>query len=152
MHDRDELYVLAVDLGTGGPKIGLVSVTGTAAWQTHVPVETIYGEHRAATQDAEAWWTIIAGAAKQAFAETTIEPSQVVGVGITAQWASTIPVDAEGRPVGDCVMWMDGRGGKDVRRRIGGRFGGYSLRSILTWLRHAGAPPSLGGDDAAGHL
>ena len=152
MHDRDELYVLAVDLGTGGPKIGLVSVTGIAAWQTHVPVETTYGAHRTATQDAEAWWTIIAGAAKQAFAETTIEPSQVVGVGITAQWASTIPVDAAGLPVGDCVMWMDGRGGKDVRRRIGGRFGGYSLRSILTWLRRAGAPPSLGGDDAAGHL
>ena len=26
--DRDERFVLAVDLGTGGPKVGLVSLTG----------------------------------------------------------------------------------------------------------------------------
>jgi sugar (pentulose or hexulose) kinase len=29
--DRDERFVLAIDLGTGGPKVGLVSLTGRVA-------------------------------------------------------------------------------------------------------------------------
>ena len=29
--DRDDQYVLAVDLGTGGPKIGFVSLYGTCS-------------------------------------------------------------------------------------------------------------------------
>ncbi len=33
-------YVLAVDLGTGGPKVGLVSLTGVIAWSEHQPVAT----------------------------------------------------------------------------------------------------------------
>ena len=36
----DQQYVLAVDLGTGGPKVGLVSLTGVIACSEHLPVET----------------------------------------------------------------------------------------------------------------
>ena len=38
--DRAERFVLAIDLGTGGPKVGLVSLTGRVAWSDHSPVET----------------------------------------------------------------------------------------------------------------
>ena len=37
---RDAL-VLAVDLGTGGPKIGFVSVTGQVVWQDYITVATL---------------------------------------------------------------------------------------------------------------
>ena len=36
----DQQYFLAVDLGTGGPKVGLVSLTGVIACSEHLPVET----------------------------------------------------------------------------------------------------------------
>ena len=39
---RGERFVLAVDLGTGGPKVGLVSLTGRIAWQDHLAVATRY--------------------------------------------------------------------------------------------------------------
>ena len=29
---------------------------------------------------------------------------------MTGQWASTVPVDEDGVPVGECVLWMDSRG------------------------------------------
>ena len=35
--DREEQLVLAIDLGTGGPKVGFVSLTGRVVWQDHVP-------------------------------------------------------------------------------------------------------------------
>ena len=37
-------------------------------------------------------------------------PSRVVAVSVTGQWASTVPVDEQGVPVGPCVLWSDTRG------------------------------------------
>ncbi len=145
-------YVLAIDLGTGGPKVGFVSTTGTAKWQTHVPVATEMGERGAATQDARQWWSLISQASRRGLLEAGIAPSQVIAVGVTSQWASIVPVDGAGEPVGDCIMWMDRRGGRDIRQRIGGIAAGYAPGAALSFLRRAGAPPSLGGDDTAGHL
>ena len=40
---REDTWVLAIDLGTGGPKVGLVSVVGTVAWHEHRAVPTAVG-------------------------------------------------------------------------------------------------------------
>ena len=145
-------YVLAIDLGTGGPKVGFITTSGVATWQTHLPVHTEMLPGGVATQDARAWWRLIAEASRRGLAESGIAPGQVLAVGITSQWASIVPVDGEGVPVGECLMWMDRRGGRDVRDRVGGFAAGYSPAAALSFLRRAGAPPSLGGDDTAGHL
>ena len=34
------LFALAVDLGTSGLKVGLVSLAGTIAWHEHTPLST----------------------------------------------------------------------------------------------------------------
>ncbi len=51
--DAGDVCVLAVDLGTGGPKVGLVSLTGAIAWRDHIPVETRRSAGGGAVQDAE---------------------------------------------------------------------------------------------------
>jgi xylulokinase len=60
-----ERFVLAIDQGTGGPKVGLVSLAGTIAWCEHIPVETRRLPGGGAVQDACAWWSIICDAARQ---------------------------------------------------------------------------------------
>jgi len=40
---RADRVVLAVDLGTGGPKVGFVSLDGTVLWSDLVEVSTEYG-------------------------------------------------------------------------------------------------------------
>jgi xylulokinase len=149
---REERFVLAVDLGTGGPKVGLVSVVGRVAWQDHIPVETTWIDGGGAVQDAGEWWQIIVDATRRAMAEGVVGPEQVVAVSVTGQWASTVPVDAEGNPVGDCVMWMDTRGGPHARKAVGGAAAGYSPVAAATWLRRSAAPPSTAGDDSLGHM
>jgi xylulokinase len=37
---RHERFVPPVDLGTGGPKVGVVSLTGTVFWSDHLPLAT----------------------------------------------------------------------------------------------------------------
>src|SRR6185436_19295326 len=99
-------YVLAVDLGTGGPKIGFVSVTGRVGWCDHVAVKTQFLDGGGAEQDAEEWWRLICEGARRGLTSGAVRPDQVSAVCITGQWASTIPVDADGLPVGPSIQWM----------------------------------------------
>jgi len=149
---REGRYVLAVDLGTGGPKVGLVSLTGVIAGRDHLAVPTHHSPDGGATQDAGLWWDLIRDAARRLVGSGVVRPEQVVAVSCTGQWASTVPVDARGCPVDDCLLWSDTRGGPFVRRAVGGPFGGYSPTALLRWIRHSGGAPSTSGADPIGHI
>ena len=149
---REQRFVLAVDLGTGGPKVGLVSLVGRIAWEEHAAVATRHLPGGGAVQDAEEWWRLIADAARRALASGVVPADAVVAVSCTSQWASTVPVDGEGRPVGDCVMWQDTRGGRHTRRAIGGPIAGYAPLPLLKWVRRTGGAPSPTGNDPVSHM
>ncbi len=150
--DRDDRWVLAVDLGTGGPKVGLVSLTGAIATSEHLPVATRRGPDGEATQDAALWWELVAGAARRALASGAVPAGRVVAVSCTAQWASTVPVDGSGTPVGRCQLWSDTRGGPHTRRAVGGPVAGYAPVAAARWIRHSGGAPSTAGADPVGHM
>ena len=145
-------YALCIDLGTGGPKVGLVSLTGRLAWSTHAAVETDYLPGGGATQDAEHWWQLVRDLTREGLATGAVDPAAVAAVSVTGQWASTVPVDADGHPVAPCVQWMDTRGAKHVRRRIGGKVAGYAPRAIATWVRRTAGAPALSGGDPISHM
>lgn len=145
-------HVLAVDLGTTGIKVGLVSVHGEIAWHADTTVPTTLLDGGGAEQDAEGWWQIVADFARAAMAGGGVPAEQVVAVSCTGQWASTVPVGADGRPVGPSIQWMDQRGGVHTRRAIGGRVAGYAPRAIVEWIRKTGGAPSPTGADPVGHL
>jgi xylulokinase len=149
---RHERVVLAIDLGTGGPKIGLVSLTGKILWSDHVALATRLLPGGGAVQDADAWWHVITAATRRAMASGVVRPEQVAAVSCTGQWASTVPVGIDGRPVGDCVMWMDCRGAPYTRRAVGGLVSGYSPVALWRWVRHSGGAPSTSGADPIGHM
>ena len=91
-------YVLAVDLGTGGPKIGLLTTRGEIVWWEHRAVETRRGPGGAATQDADEWWRLVVDSTRKGLAESGVDGDLVVAVAVTGQWASTVPVDEQGVP------------------------------------------------------
>jgi xylulokinase len=149
---RHERFVLAVDLGSGGPKVGLVSLTGSVSWSDHIALATRMLPGGGAVQDAEEWWRVIADTTRRAMASGAVRREQVVAVSCTGQWASTVPVAEDGHPVGDCVMWMDSRGGRYTRRAIGGPVSGYAPVALWRWVRHSGGAPSTSGADPIGHM
>lgn len=149
---RDRTHVLAIDLGTGGPKVGLVSVSGSIDWSEHIRVRTRHLPGGGAVQDADEWWELILRATRSALTSGVIDPSQIAAVSCTGQWASTVPVGEDGRPVGDCVMWMDTRGGRHTRRAVGGPVSGYAPLALWRWVRRTGGAPSVWGADPIGHI
>jgi xylulokinase len=149
---RDDQYVLAVDLGTGGPKVGLVSLTGIIACKEHLPVDTHRTHDGGATQDSERWWQLICASARRMVGSRVVPAERIVAVSCTGQWASTVPVDAAGHPVGECLLWLDSRGADLTRDAVGGPIGGYAPLAATRWIRHSGGAPSTSGADPIGHM
>ena len=150
--DRSDRWVLAVDLGTGGPKVGLVSLTGVIACVEHLPVPTDLGPDGQATQDAGLWWDLICASARRAINSAVVPAERIVAVSCTGQWASTVPVDGDGVPVGPCQLWSDTRGGPHSRQVIAGPVAGYAPLAAWKWIRHSGGAPSTSGADPIGHI
>lgn len=142
--------VLVVDLGTTALKVGLVTWHGqVTAWEERELV-TDYGPGGSATQDAGQWWALLVEAARAVLGGTS--SGDVAAVAVTGQWGSTVPVAADGSPVGPCVMWMDTQGARHARRVVGGPVQGYRPDVLATWVRRTGGVPSPSGADPVGHM
>lgn len=139
---------IAIDLGTTGLKVAVVSLTGETKWSASRQLTTVLGAGGAATQDAEEWWRLVSELVR----EGAHAVGDIVAIATTGQWASTIPVDADGVPVGACVMWMDTRGAPHAARVIGGRVAGLNARAAFAFVRKTGGAPSPTGADPIGHM
>jgi len=150
--DVDSELCLSVDLGTGGPKVGLVTFDGEVIAHEVHHVATHHSDDGGATQDANEWWTLIRDATKRLLTSAATSPSRVKAVAVTGQYASTVPVDANGIPTGPCRTWMDMKGGRYSRKAIGGSFQGYNARKVLAFIRKTGGAPSPAGADPIGQI
>jgi xylulokinase len=152
--DPDEACVVAVDLGTGGPKVAVVSRRGRILAHAFRPVALHLLPGGGAEQDPDEWWSAITAACRQAVAESGVDAGRLIGMGATAQWSGTVAVGADGRPLMRAVIWMDSRGSAAIRRVAGGAVNvmGYDPRKILRWVQVTGGAPGLSGKDPVSHI
>jgi xylulokinase len=145
--------VLAIDLGTGGPKVALVSRAGEVLDSEFEPTGVLMRPGGGAEQRPDEWWRAT-GAASRRLLERAGGGVGVSGVAVTGQWAGSVAIDARGEPLCDAPIWLDARGAPHARRLAGGRLNvaGYEPRKLLRWLRLTGGAPALSGRDALGHL
>jgi xylulokinase len=150
----DRTFVLAVDLGTGGPKAAVISAEGRIVAHAFETVPIALGADGAAEQSPLDWWGAIVRAARRALADSGVSPENIVGVGCTAQWSGTVAVDPEGAAIGPSIIWLDSRGAAAVRRAVRGALNvqGYSATKAAKWVRRTGGIPSLSGKDPVGHI
>lgn len=142
-------WVLAIDLGSSGLKVGAVGLDGTilAAAQRELVTDFLPGG--GVQQDTAQWWDGVRDGVRELL--TQVDPAALVTVGITGQYASTVPVGPDGTAVGPCLMWADDRAGPYARATYGGLAAGYKPQAVLPWLRYTGGAPSSGGADPTGH-
>ena len=147
-------YVLAIDLGTSGPKVAFVSARGEVVGAEFHPVELQLLPNGGAEQDPTAWWSAIASATRRLVAKDLVPSHEIRGVSVTSQWSGTVAVDSAGMAIGNAVIWMDARGAPYIRDLIGGpiRIEGYDPRKLRTWVRLTGGAPSRSGKDPLAHI
>ena len=147
-------HVLAVDLGTGGPKVAVLGSTGRIVAHAFQAVGIDLTSDGGAEQSPQAWWEAIVVSARKALADSGVAPRDIVGIGCTAQWSGTVPVDDAGVAIGPAISWMDSRGARAVRQTVRGALNvqGYSASKLARWVRRTGGIPSLSGKDPVGHI
>lgn len=146
-------HVLAWDLGTSGAKVGLVDPSGAVLASEFEPV-ALFLAHGGAEQSPDEWWKALVLATRRLLARGLVPRDAIAAVGVTAQWAGTVMVDAQGQSLGNAVIWMDTRGAPAVKRLTGGfpEVQGYGLFKLLRWVRLTGGAPTHAGKDPIGHI
>jgi xylulokinase len=147
-------YIVAVDLGTSGPKVALLSTQGELADSDFEPIGLQLLPDGGAEQSPDEWWQSIRTAVKRMLARGRIPNDQVVAVGVTGQWSGTVAVDQQGHALGNAVIWYDARGGQYSRALMDGPLNlqGYAIDKLARWLRVTGGVPGSAGKDPIAHI
>ncbi len=146
--------ILAIDLGTSAVKLAAITPRGAIIASEVEPTRLSLLPDGGAEQDPEDWWGAILRATRRMLTSGAVSARDIIGVNCSAQWAGTVAVDEQGRPLYPAIIWMDSRGASHVRRATHGLFPveGYGLRKLITWIRLTGGAPSMSGKDAVGHI
>ena len=149
---RGGKHVLVIDLGTGGPKVGLVDQRGRVAACASAPVQLFFLPGGGAEHDPAEWWSAIMSCTRRVLQESGIPAGDIISVAVTSMWGVTLPVDEHGGPLMKAMSWMDLRGARYCHDLVKGfpEVEGYNLPLLLKYLRKHGFPPSP--TDALGHM
>ncbi len=147
-------YILAIDLGTSGPKTALFSTQGELIGSEFEETKVMLLPGGGAEQSPDEWWNTIETAAKRLLAKGLVPNDQIVAVASTAQWSGTVVVDRDGNALGNAINWMDARGAPYIHEMFGGpvKVGGYSLTKLVKWIQVTGGIPGNAGKDPLAHI
>jgi len=149
-----EKLILAIDLGTSGMKVALISVSGKVLGWEAEPVRLILTQDGGAEQSPEEWWQAFLSAAGRLMKQNQAAGPNVIAVCASTQGEGTVAVDKEGNALGNAILWMDMRGAANLKKQIGGliNIDGAGISNVLRFIRLTGGMPSMTGKDPAAHM
>ncbi|MBM4426874.1 MAG: xylulose kinase, partial [Chloroflexi bacterium] len=150
----EEKLILAVDLGTSGMKVALISVSGRVLGWEAEPVRLILTQDGGAEQSPDEWWAAFLSAAGRLMEQNQDARLRVAAVCCSTQGEGTVAVDKEGNALGNAILWMDMRGAVNLKKQIGGliNIDGAGISNVLRFVRLTGGMPSMTGKDPAAHM
>lgn len=148
-HDK---LILAVDLGTSGMKVALITIQGKVLDWEREAVETIITSDGGAEQSADGWWRAFLSTTKNLLSRTGVNQN-VVAICCSTQGEGTIPVDKDGNALSNAILWMDMRGKRNLQKQLGGliNIDGVDILKVLRFIHLTGGMPSPTGKDPASH-
>lgn len=147
-----EKLILAIDLGTSGMKVALISVSGKVLGWEAEPVRLILTPDGGAEQSPDEWWQAFLSAAGRLMEKN--QGANVIAVCASTQGEGTVAVDKDGNALGNAILWMDMRGAANLKKQIGGliNIDCVGISNVLRFVRLTGGMPSMTGKDPAAHM
>jgi xylulokinase len=141
--------ILAIDVGTSEVKAALVSHLGYVQECARSPLSVLHPEPTWAEQDPNQWWSAICAATHDLWKQSQTRPTEISGVVFSCQMFGVVPVDRDGEPLMNAMIWLDTRSRDEARAMVDGfpKVGGYGVWKALKWLRATNGAPSLAGRD-----
>lgn len=142
-------YTLGIDVGTYETKGVLVDGVGTVVADAARPHKMIvpqpgWAEHRA----LEDWWEDVKSVSRALVGRSGVDPKQVVAVGCSAIGPCMLPVDREGEPLANAVLYgVDTRASREIEdltaeigddrilARCGNALTSQSVGPKILWLK-----------------
>ena len=147
-------YILAIDLGTSGPKVALFSTQGEligsefeetkvmlfpdGGANNHQMIGGMRSKQRANACSPKVWFpTMILSQL----------PPPLNGLALS-QWIRMAMQS------GNAIIWMDSRGAPYIHKMVDGfpKVEGYALPKLINWIRLTGGAPSNAGKDPIAHI
>lgn len=107
--------LLGLDVGTTSVKAGLFDADGrrVAAEGREYRLSSPAPDH--VEIDAEVWWASAVAAVRAVLATAGARPGDVEAMAVSSQGETVVAVDADGRPVGPALVWLDNRAAPEAR-------------------------------------
>jgi xylulokinase len=140
--------LLGIDAGTSSVKAVLLDLRGNlcAVRQAEYPLHHIRPAW--VEQDPEDWWRATCKAVGEALAEVPHGRDRILGLAVSSQAPTLLPLDRSGRPLRPAMIWMDRRaeseaaqlsgllGAEEIHRITGNRPDAFYVAARLLWLRN----------------
>lgn len=103
------MFVAALDLGTTGCRTFIFDLTGTIIASDYQEWESYYPSPSFVEQDANVWWKSIKITIENAIKKSGIDKTEIVSLSVTNQRETIVPVDKDGSPLHNALVWQDRR-------------------------------------------
>lgn len=112
----ERTYLMGIDLGTEGVRVGIFDREGAPAGFSSSAYETHHPRAGWAEQDPDQWWSALKQAVPAALSDGDVRAKEIAGLSVDATSSTVLAVDADGRPLRPAILWMDVRASAQAER------------------------------------
>ncbi|MBD3306116.1 hypothetical protein GF339_06990 [candidate division KSB3 bacterium] len=110
-----ERYLLGIDVGTTGCKVGLFSLSGERIALTRGDYHTHHPQPGCAEQDPLEWWNAIKTGIQMILQQSGIAATQIAAIGVDSHVPTLLPLHANGDVAYPAMIWADSRAKAESR-------------------------------------
>jgi xylulokinase len=135
----DAAYYITYDFGTSSLKAALLDEGFGIAGAHYAPYPIYSDAPGHMEQKVENYWQAFCEATRALIDGEGIEREQVAGLAISQTTAAVILADADGEPLGNCIIWIDSRAARqaaEINERAGYElYQGKNVPPKVRWLQ-----------------
>ena len=109
-------YLLGIDIGTGGVRVGVFDPEGKPVVFTGREFALEHPRPGWAEQDPDEWWSALVAAVRAATEEGGVVAEDIAGISVDATSSTVLAIDKKGRHLRPAIMWMDVRSSEQAGR------------------------------------
>ena len=114
--------LLGIDIGTSSCKVAAFTEDGKVEAAASGDYPVYYPHPGWAEQNPDEWWEAVCRTIKKVLQIGSIDPQQIMGIGIDGQSWSAIAIDKEGNVLTNTPIWMDTRA-QDICEKMNEKIG-----------------------------
>lgn len=110
--------LIGIDLGTSNVKVLLCDDIGNTIASASGGYKTYHRVANGAEQSGDAWWVATVSSIREVMKHFDPSKDHVAGIMTSGQGPSLLPLNAEGRPMRDAMIWMDRRADAQIQQIV----------------------------------